>query len=77
MTPRPTSATTAAVLGVLYAHPHDDTPSAVAARAGLPVREVVDALQELRDQGLAAAHGGHWQLSAGGFIERRAAVLAA
>jgi hypothetical protein len=61
----------------MYAHPHDDTPEAIAALIGDPraaVSDVSQALEVLGLGGLAHTDGVHWQLTAAGYREYRQAV---
>jgi len=50
------------VLAGLQAHPHDDTPAAIAAQLGDLTRPNVEvALRVLDTRGLVQQAGGHWQ----------------
>jgi hypothetical protein len=53
-------------MDVLHAHPHDDTPRAIAALLDDPevtAAAILVALDELQAAGLAYSAGGHWQLT--------------
>jgi hypothetical protein len=53
-------------MDVLLAHPHDDTPIAIAVLLDDPeltVAAITAALEELQAAGLAFTANGHWQLT--------------
>jgi hypothetical protein len=67
---KPSSSLSAAVMGVLFAHPHDDTPGAIWKLLGDPSispGDIVGALRELDQSSLVRGAGGHWQLSTAGY----------
>jgi hypothetical protein len=69
---RPTvpPAPAAAVMGSLYAHPHDDTPQAIAAVIGDPqvdATAISEALEALQSSALVHTDGLHWQLTAAAY----------
>jgi hypothetical protein len=69
---RPTvpPAPAAAVMGSLYAHPHDDTPHAIAGVIGDPQVDATalsEALKALQPGALVDTDGLHWQRTAAAY----------
>jgi len=67
----------AVVRGSLYAHPHQNTPQAIAAAIGdsrITENEISEALEALGSGTLAHTGGRHWQLSAAGYRKHREAA---
>lgn len=67
----------AVVRGSLYAHPHDNTPQAIAAAIGdarITENHISQALEALVAARLVHTDGRHWQLSGAGYRAHREAA---